>query len=470
MGILNLEYKWKMFIVTALANLTAAFAINSISLALPVMAEEFGVSMGTISWLSLVYSFIPSCTLLIFGRVADLYGYKKQFIGGFIVFGIASLLLPVLSYNLAALIFFRCIQAVGYGMLISITQAMCNRTFPAAERGKALGVNSVFVSVGLAAGPTIGGILMSHFSWRAIFYFNVPLCILGVVSSLLILKSDVIDETKDRRMDWLGSALFALCIGTLAVAINFSDDWGFASFNFLACLGISLVSLVLFILRENRTDMPLMHLDLFKSKVFTLANCASVFSYMSQQMNTFLTPFFLMNILLMTQGDSGFVMLATPLSMMILSPIGGRMADKYGSRRPSVIGLIIIIFGCIMMSLLKEASTVYYVIFALVCFGIGNGLSVSAINTAIFSAVPKEHSGVASGMVATMRNLGQGLGVAFGGAIIALRERAYLAELAGGTENQAYLLAQRDAFYFGILIVVLALICMLLTPNAKKQK
>ena len=376
MGILNLEYKWKMFIVTALANLTAAFAINSISLALPVMAEEFGVSMGTISWLSLVYSFIPSCTLLIFGRVADLYGYKKQFIGGFIVFGIASLLLPVLSYNLAALIFFRCIQAVGYGMLISITQAMCNRTFPAAERGKALGVNSVFVSVGLAAGPTIGGILMSHFSWRAIFYFNVPLCILGVVSSLLILKSDVIDETKDRRMDWLGSALFALCIGTLAVAINFSDDWGFASFNFLACLGISLVSLVLFILRENRTDMPLMHLDLFKSKVFTLANCASVFSYMSQQMNTFLTPFFLMNIYTRSRVRGfRFCDAGHALSMMILSPIGGRMADKYGSRRPSVIGLIIIIFGCIMMSLLKEASTVYYVIFALVC-------SVSATGSA----------------------------------------------------------------------------------------
>lgn len=470
MGSLKLEYKWKMFIVTALANLTAGFALNSINLALPVMAEEFGVSMGTISWLSLVYSFIPSCTLLIFGRAADLYGYKKQFIGGFIVFGLASLLLPILSVNLPVLILFRSIQAIGYGMLISITQAMCNRTFPASERGKALGVNSVFVSVGLATGPTIGGILLSRFSWRAIFYFNVPLCILGVAASLAVLKPDIIDPDKDRRMDWIGSALFALSIGTLAAAINFSDDWGFASVKFLACLGVAVLSLGAFILRESRADMPLMHLNLFKERTFSLANCASVFSYMSQQMNTFLTPFFLMNILLISKSDSGFIMLATPLSMMLLSPVGGRMADKYGSRRPSAIGLAIIIFGCVLMSLLKESSTVYYVIGALICFGIGNGLSVSAINTAIFSAVPKEHSGVASGMVATMRNLGQGLGVAFGGAIIAMRERAYLAKLAAGSGNEAYLLAQRDAFYFGICIVIISLTCMLLTPNARKKK
>ena len=185
MSILRIEYKWRIFLVTALANLTSAFALNSLNLALPVIAEEFGTSMGTVSWLSLVYSFIPSCTLLIFGRMADLYGYKKQFVGGFTVFGLGSFLLPLLANTLPSLIFFRCVQAVGYGMMISITQAMCNRSFPSNERGKALGVNSVFVSVGLAAGPTIGGILMTHFSWRAIFYFNVPLCILGIVVRLV---------------------------------------------------------------------------------------------------------------------------------------------------------------------------------------------------------------------------------------------------------------------------------------------
>mgnify|MGYP000919449360 CR=1 FL=1 len=256
----------------------------------------------------------------------------------------------------------------------------------------------------------------------------------------------------------------------MAVAINFSDDWGFWSLPFLSCLGISLVSLIAFILRENRTAMPLMHLNLFKSRTFTLANCASVLSYMSQQMNTFLVPFFLMNILRMTKSDSGFVMLATPLAMMLLSPAGGHMADKYGSRRPAVIGLSLIILGCTLMSLLQQSSTIYHVIAALILFGIGNGLSVSAINTSIFSAVPKERSGVASGMVATMRNLGQGLGVAFGGAIIALREKEYLAALSAGMEKEAYLLAQRDAFFFGICIVVLALFCMLLTPAKTKVR
>ncbi|MEL7622356.1 MAG: MFS transporter [Clostridiales bacterium] len=461
------EYKWRIFAVTSLANMTSAFALNSLNLAMPVMAAEFGVSMGAISWLSLVYSFIPSCVLLIFGRLADLYGYKRQFIGGFIVFGTASLLLPLLSNSLGTLIFFRCLQAFGYGMMISITQAMCNRSFPPEERGKALGINSVSVSVGLAIGPTIGGMLMTHFSWRSIFYFNIPFCILGILMSVIVLKKDEPYTGPSRRMDWLGSFFFALFIGFLAVTINFSAEWGFASPRFIGCLAVSLGALALFIFRESRVDMPLMELGFFRSRVFTLANIACIFSYVIQQMTTFLVPFFLMNILLVSKADTGLIMLATPLSMMLLSPVGGRMADAYGSRRPALTGLSLIALGCVLMSLLTLETGLAYMVIVLLCYGIGNSLSVAAINTAIYSSVPREHSGVVSGMVATMRNLGQGLGVAFGGAIMALRQSYYSA--AGlAPDNRVYLLAQRDVFYFGLGIVAVSICCMLMIPIEKK--
>ncbi len=463
-----LEYKWRIFAVTSLANMTSAFALNSLNLAMPIMAAEFGVSMGAISWLSLVYSFIPSCVLLIFGRLADLYGYKRQFISGFIVFGVASLLLPLLAQSLQSLIFFRCFQALGYGMMISITQAMCNRSFPPEERGKALGINSVSVSVGLAIGPTIGGMLMTHFSWRSIFYFNIPFCILGIIMSIIVLKKDEPYAGESRRMDWLGSFFFALFIGFLAVAINFSADWGLFSLRFIGCLGVSVAALSLFIFRESRVDMPLMELGFFRSRVFTLANIACIFSYIIQQMTTFLIPFFLMDILLISKSDTGLVMLATPLSMMLLSPVGGRMADLYGSRRPALTGLGLIALGCVLMSLLTLETGLIYIVMILLCYGVGNSLSVAAINTAIYSTVPREHSGVVSGMVATMRNLGQGLGVAFGGAIMALRQ-SYYSSAGLAPANRVYLLAQRDVFYFGLGIVTVAIFCVLMIPFKKKN-
>ena len=207
------EYKWRIFFVTGLANISTAIAITSLNLALPVMADEFGVSMAAVSWLPLIFALIPCCTLLIFGRIADIYGYKRQFMAGFLVFGLASVLLPLLSNGLAGAIVFRSLQALGYGMMISITQAMRSRAFPLDERGKAPGINSVFVSIGYSLEPSVGGLLLSNFSWRAIFYLNAPFSLIGFFTAAFILKKDELDHAASRRMDWPGSALFAVFIG-----------------------------------------------------------------------------------------------------------------------------------------------------------------------------------------------------------------------------------------------------------------
>lgn len=466
----RIEYKWKIFFVTGVANLICGYAVNSMNLALPVMVEEFGADIGAISWISLVYAVVPTCTLLLFGRRADLYGYKKQFFWGFLFLGAVSLLMPGLSKTLPILIGFRALQGIGYAILISITQAMVSRTFPIEERGMALGVNSVFVSVGLASGPSVGGILLSAFNWQAIIYMMVPFCLLGAVTTKLVMREEEPNTTKlvmreeepnttmDRRMDWPGAAAFAAFVGSLIICVNLGGDWGVFSVPFAVCSGICGVSFICFILRETHTEIPMMQLSLFRSRGFTLSNITCMLSYMSQQMTTFLTPFFLINVLLLSENVSGGVMLATPLAMMCLSTVGGRMKDRFGSRTPAGLGLGIIGAGCLLMSRLSETTPLFYVMAALLCFGVGNGLSVPAVNASIFDFVPREHSGIASGMVATMRNLGQSLGVACGSAVIALRQAAYFS--AGLTGNAAYLSAQRDAFYFGILVVAAALICV----------
>jgi len=348
---------------------------------------------------------------------------------------------------------------------------MCNRTFPAEERGRALGVNSVFVSLGMAFGPTVGGLLLSGFSWKALFWFNVPFAILGLIATIYIIKPDELDDTKDRRMDWTGSFVFALSVGCMAVAINFCDDWGLTNPRFICVASCAVLALALFIFRETKAPVPLMHLNLFKFRTFSLSSLAAMFSYMTQQLNTFLTPFFIMNILLISKANSGFIMLAQPLMMMIFSPVGGIMSDKVGCKPPSLLGLGLILLGCFIMSGLTVSSTLIPVILSLICFGIGNAVSVSAINASIYHDVPKKLSGMASGMVATMRNLGQGLGTAFAGMIIAFRETALIKSMnLSGSTPETYVGAQHDTYIFAVVIVTLAIITVLCTPNTKKRK
>lgn len=461
--------KWLIFAVTSMANLVASFSINSLNLALPTLTKVFGTSQDNVSWLALVYSLLPCCSLLIFGKNAEIYGYKRQFKFGFLFFGLVCILTPIFSVNLGSLIFFRCLQGIGYSILISITQAIVSRTFDSNERGKALGINSVFISIGLAAGPTVGGFLLTHFSWKAIFYFNVPFCILGFIFTLLVMPEDVREDTKSRNMDWLGAFLFAASIGSFSVGLNFSNKWGWISASFLGCMILSALIFYLFILHEKHIELPLMSLQLFKNRTFSMANAVCLLSYLVQQMITYLIPFYLIDILLLSSDRSGIIMLASPAMMMIISPIGGILTDKRGTKLPAGVGLIFLLGSCIIMSTLGQSSDYISVILVLFGMGIGNGLSVSSINTAILSSVPRKNAGSASGMLATMRNLGQTLGVASSSVILASRQMFY-SKTTSMSHKAIYLSAQRDTYYFGIFIIVAALIIVLLLPNSSEDK
>ncbi len=460
--------KWWIFTITSMANFSMTFSLNSMNLALPILADEFGVSQGDVSWLTLVYSLIPCCMLLICGKMADLHGYKRQYKAGFIFFALASMLAPILSHNLVTLIGFRALQGLGYSMLISITQATISRTFDDEERGKALGINSVFVSVGFASGPTIGGFLLLHFSWHSIFYVSIPFCLIGLIATIFVMQEDTVREGQ-LKLDWLGGMLFAVSIGTLAVGLNFSDDWGVKSPAFFSCIIIFILAGGLFVWRESAAQVPLMPLHLFKNKTFSLANTTCILSYMTQQLTAYLFPFFLINILDLNTDKAGLVLLASPIAMMITSPLGGSFSDKYGTRPPAIAGLILIALNCILVGFFKENMNLLLVILVLVMVGSGNGLSVSAINSSILGSVSRDFSGVASGMLATMRNIGNTFGTAIGSVMLITRQIHYASNI-GLDEKEIYLYAQRDTFFIGFVISVLAIFLIINIPHQRKGK
>jgi EmrB/QacA subfamily drug resistance transporter len=353
--------------------------------------------------------------------------------------------------------------------MISITQAIVSRTFDLNERGKALGINSVFISIGLAAGPTVGGFLLTHFSWHAIFYFNVPFCVLGFILTSFVMPEDKKEDSESKNMDWLGAILFAISVGAFSIGINFGNRWGFISVWFLGCMILSILALYFFIMHEKRIESPLMSLQLFKNKTFSMANVVCMLSYLVQQLITYLVPFYLIDILLLPSDRSGLIMLASPIMMMIMSPIGGSLTDKRGTRLPAGIGLIFICGSCLLMSSLKQSSSYVMVIFTLLAMGIGNGLSVSSINTAILSSAPRKNAGIASGMLASMRNLGQTLGVASSSVILTSRQLIY-SKTTNLSDKGVYLLAQRDTYYFGIFILIVALVFVFLLPHSETNE
>jgi len=457
-----------IFAVTALANLVAPFSINSVNLALPLLAVEFNASQSAVSWLTLVYSLVPSCTLLFFGRLADIYGYRRQFFWGFVFFGLVSFLAPLVSTSLGVLIFFRCLQGLGYAVLISITQGILARTFDPSVRGRVLGTNAVFVSVGLASGPTIGGLILKYFTWHYIFYFSVPFCIIGAVCTLLCMKDDAADGRPRPDIDWHGTFWFSLCIGLLVCGVHYCSKWGVLSFAFTAAMLTSVISFMVFVSTEKHTQTPLMPLLLLKSSSFNIANAASAFSFAAQQMTIYLTPFLLIEVLSLPPDVAGLIMISRPLVMVFSSPFGGAMTDRLGSKPPAFFGLAMIMVSCLLMSLVTGTSSKLFVTAALLVMGIGCGYSGTAINTAILHAAPSENSGVASGMLATMRNIGQTFGVTFGSLLLTLGSSRYSSPAL--TKQIVSVLAQRDAFRFAAVLAVVSMVFIYLLPPQKSLK
>lgn len=445
--------KWLIFWVVGAANFIAGFSINSMNLALPTIASQFGVSQASVSWLSLLYNLIPCCTLLFFGRLGDMLGYRKQFMFGFALFGAVSWLAPLCSRNLGLLILFRSLQGLGYSILVSITQAIVKRTFGREECGKAIGINSVFVSIGLAAGPTCGGFLIDFFSWHSIFYVNIPFCIAGFIAAMLVLPADSKTSTKV-KIDTRGTVFFAVFTGTFITALNNSNSWGGHSVKFLSCMVIAAASLVLFIRTELNSQVYLLPLKLFKIKDFTYANAVCICSYFTQQSVIYLMPFFLIKVLGLTATEAGMIMLLSPVTMMIFSPVGGTLSDRLGTKKSASIGLAIICASIILICFSDANYEKLTASIAMLLMGTGNGFSVAAINACILCSVPEGSAGTASAMIGTLRNFGQSLGIATGTAIIAAREQVYMAS----GDSSAYLHAHRDAFIFTMLIITSAFI------------
>lgn len=412
---LGLDRKWWILIAIGVGTFMSALDGSVVNTILPVMRSQFGSDVASIEWVVTVYLLVVSGLLLSFGRLGDIRGHKILYASGFAVFVVGSALSGAAS-SVGMLIACRGLQALGAAMLFANSPAILTKNFPAGQRGQALGIQATMTYLGLTTGPVLGGWLASVFSWRAVFYINVPIGLLALWLSLHFIPRDIL-EAKQERFDIAGALAFSVGLVALLFALNQGHAWGWASPMLLMMLTISLVFLVAFLLIEARVPAPMLDLTLFRRRLFSAATSSAVLNYICLYSITFLLPFYLIQGRGLNTAAAGLVLSAQPLVMAITAPLSGTLSDRIGSRFLSTAGMVILAGALFLLSRLSAASAMLEVVLSLMVAGLGVGLFISPNTSALMGSAPRGRQGIASGILATARNVGMVLGIGFAGAI-----------------------------------------------------
>ncbi len=390
-----------------------------VNIALNTLVNDFNSNLNVVEWVMLAYLLTLTCLLLLAGRVGDMFGKRRVYIIGFVVFTVASALCG-LSPTIGALIGFRVVQAIGAAMIQAIGPALLVVAFPPNERGTALGVIGSVVAAGILIGPALGGLLLNYVSWQSIFYVNIPIGLGGIWLSQASLPADQASAQK-HRFDVIGAAfmlvsLFCLLFGlTEGPLVGWGNPWIIGLFASAITVG------GLFIWWERRTAQPMLNLNIFRQAAFSLNLLAGFILFCSISFNLLMAPLLLQLVYELDLQTTGFVLISLPITLSLVSPISGRLSDRIGARLLTISGLVTIMLSFIAMSIILNGAPLIYMIGALLLLGAGIGLFQSPNNSVIMGNAPAEALGVAGALLAVMRTLGQTGGIAIAGAILTSR-------------------------------------------------
>src|SRR6266849_2954990 len=355
----NVPRKWWVLVAIGTGTFMSALDGSVVNAVLPVLRDQLRTDIATVEWVVTVYLLVVSGLLLGFGRVGDVRGHRTVYLWGVLGF-VASSALCGLAPSAEWLIAFRALQAISASMQFANSPAILTKTFPPQQRGQALGLQATITYLGLTVGPSLGGFLAQHWSWRAIFYINVPV---GAVALFLSARYVVPDapERIEQGFDWAGASTFFAGLLALLLGLNQGHAWGWSSPATLLLLASSIALLAVFLRIERRVPRPMLDLSLFARPAFS---------------------------------------------------------DRIGTRIPAMVGMALLALGLFLLSRLGEATPLAHVAAALAVCGLGTGILIAPNNSALMGAAPPNRQGIAAGVLATARNAGMVLGVGLAGAIL----------------------------------------------------
>lgn len=455
--------KWIMFIIVAVGNFIAMLDSTSVNLALYPMSVDLNVTMGQIQWVMIAYMLVLTVFLPFFGKLGDIFPKNKLYSLGFFIFG-AGAFLNTTAHSFIPLIVFRCIEAVGASVMLSNAQAVIATIFHGKRRGKALGLNGCVVALGGVTGPAVGGILIHLFGWHAVFYPCIPVAAAGTYLAYKFLPSKAKKLISNFKFDYKGFIYFTISLFTLLLAISEGHSWGWNSVRIIILGVTTLIFGGLFYFRDHKINYPLIDFSMFKIKPFTYGNLAVMMSYMAMYTNSILLPFFLQEILKYNPFVTGLLILPYSLTLSVAAPISGRLSGIYGSRYLTLAGASVYCVALLMFTLFEKDAAVWQIILASGVMGIGNGLFQSPSNNAIMTSVESHELGIASGILALSRNMGNILGVAVTITLFETFRNLFLNH--GKIYETAFLYSYKTTMCFGILF---GLICLWFAYIAYKK-
>jgi EmrB/QacA subfamily drug resistance transporter len=411
-----MDRKWWVLLSVGIGSFMAALDGSIVNTVLPVIEKRFDTHLAAVQWTVTIYLLAVSVLLLSFGRAGDLWGHRRVYLSGFWLFVIGSALCGM-SPGIGTLIAFRGLQAIGAAMLFASAPAILTLQFPSNQRGQALGLQATMTYLGLAFGPALGGWLADAFSWRAVFYINVPV---GAVALLAAARCiPVVPRHEDHeRFDRLGATLFMAGLAALLLTLNQGHSWGWASWPVATLVAASVALLAVFLRFEMRAKYPMLDLSLFRRPVFSASVAAAVLNYICMASINFVMPFYLHQGHGLSMAHTGLLLSLQPLVMAIAAPISGTISDRIHSTLPSAVGMLILGCGTFLLHGIGPHTSLAYLAIGFCVTGLGTGIFISPNNSALMGSAPTNRQGIAAGMLATARNVGIVLGVGISGAVL----------------------------------------------------
>lgn len=411
----NAKKCWLAITGICFASAVQPINFSLVTIAIPVIQKEFSASILELQWMINIFGIVISIFLVTMGRFADSWGRKRVFLIGIVGAGCSSLI-SGFATSPAWIIVAQGIMGLAGAILLPVSQALISHLFPDHERGRAIGIWASMMGIALCTGPIVGGILISLWGWRAIFFINIPLLLMGLPLILRYVKES--KSTLHRgELDLAGLIVLAIAIGSLVVGIVQGPNWGWDSFWIIALLGLFILSTVSLVFIERKVPFPIIHPESFLKPTFLFASLGNFCMMFYIWIFLFLMPLYLQNVRSDTPFQAGVIMLFATTPIALFSPWVGKFYAKVGPRLPMLLGFLAFFLSIVLQFFFEPTTSLILICAGCLFFGIGTVLIWGPSTTAAISALPKDLAAVASGGFSTVQEIGGTIGLTLIGTI-----------------------------------------------------